>query len=315
MSLAAPPALTTREAPFARALLKLGETRADIVVLSADLARYTDVQPFAERYPDRFFQVGMAEQNMFGIAGGLAKTGFLPIAVTYGVFATRRAYDQVAMALATGPSRGIVVAFLPGITTPFRATHQAIEDLALMRALPGMCVIDPADATELEAAVLAAADHPSSVYIRGQRGPVAELFEPNGFEFEVGSARVLLDAGDVGLIGTGLGTQWALEAGSVLERQGRSFSLLHVPTLKPLDEDVVHSFCGRFPAVTTVENHIVVGGLASAVAEVLARNGCATRVRAIGLPDRWADAGSLDYIRSRLGLDATSIAEVAGALA
>src|SRR5919197_3305916 len=128
--------------------------------------------PFAEAYPERFLQVGMAEANMMGVAGGLAKTGLLPFAVTYGVFATRRAYDQLAMALATGASRGVVVAFLPGITTPFRATHQAIDDLALMRALPGMTVVDPADATELAAALEFAVAQSGPVYIRGLRGRV-----------------------------------------------------------------------------------------------------------------------------------------------
>jgi len=155
-----------REAPFAAALVELGRRRPDIVVLSADLSKYTDVLPFAKAFPERFFQVGMAEQNMMGIAGGLAKGGFLPIAVTYGVFATRRAYDQMAMALATGLSRGIVVAFLPGITTPFRATHQAIDDLALMRALPGIAVIDPAAATEFDAALEAEVEHNTPVYFR-----------------------------------------------------------------------------------------------------------------------------------------------------
>src|SRR5215218_8109256 len=149
------------EAPFATALVELGRRRDDVVVLSADLSKYTDVLPFAETFP-----VGMAEANMMGIAGGLAKTGRLPIAVTYGVFATRRAYDQVAMALCTGPSRGIVVAFLPGITTPFKATHQAIDDLALMRALAGMTVIDPTDATELAAALDFAVAASGPVYIR-----------------------------------------------------------------------------------------------------------------------------------------------------
>jgi transketolase len=264
--------------------------------------------PFAEEFPDRFFQVGMAEQNMMGIAGGMAKSGLLPIAVTYGVFATRRAYDQVAMALATGPSRGIVVAFLPGISTPFRATHQAIDDLALMRALAGMCVIDPADATELEAALWAAAEHPGTIYLRGLRGSVTELFEPEGFEFRIGEARVLLDGGDVALIGTGLGTQWALEAAQGLRREGVSASLLHVPTLKPLDDDAIAAFCAPFRTVTTVENHSTIGGLASAVSEVLARRGGGTKVRALGVPDRWAEAGSLDHIRTGLGLDAESIA-------
>ena len=298
-----------REAPFGAALVELGATHPELVVLSADLAKYTDVMPFAEAFPDRFVQVGMAEQNMMGIAGGLAKTGLLPIAVTYGVFATRRAYDQVAMALATGPSRGIVVAFLPGITTPFRATHQAIDDLALMRALPGMTVIDPADATELEACVHAAVAHEGPVYIRGQRGSVVQIFDPDGFEFAIGAPRLVLDGGDRALIGTGLGTQWALEAAELLARRGVDAGVLHVPTLKPVDADAVAEFCARFDVVTTVENHSTVGGLAATIATVVAERGLGTRVAALGVPDRWADAGSLPYIRAELGLDAESIAQ------
>src|SRR5262249_3781223 len=157
--------------------------------------------------------------------------GLLPFAVTYGVFATRRAYDQVAMALATGPSRGVVVAFLPGITTPFRATHQAIDDLALMRALPGMAVIDPADATELAAGGTAAAEPDGPVYLRGLRGEVAQLFDPEGFELEIGRAREVRIGGDVALVGTGLGTQWALEAAAVLAARGVDAAVLHAPTL------------------------------------------------------------------------------------
>jgi transketolase len=289
------------EAPFATALVELGRRREDVVVLSADLSKYTDVLPFASEFPDRFVQVGMAEANMMGIAGGLAKTGFLPIAVTYGVFATRRAYDQVAMALATGPSRGIVVAFLPGITTPFKATHQAIDDLALMRALAGMTVVDPADASELAAALDFAVGVAGPVYIRGLRGQVARLFEPDATL----RARELRSGGGVGLIGTGLGTQWAIEAAEALD--GRA-SVLHVPVLKPLDAVAVVRWCGRFEAVTTVENHSIVGGLGSAVAEALAEAGLGTRLRRLGVPDRWAPAGSLDYVREQLGLDAAGIA-------
>jgi transketolase len=306
------PSAAVREAPFASALVELGARHPELVVLSADLAKYTDVMPFADAYPERFIQVGMAEQNMMGVAGGLAKTGLLPIAVTYGVFATRRAYDQVAMALATGPSRGIVVAFLPGITTPFRATHQAIDDLALMRALPGMTVIDPADATELAAAMRAAVAHDGPVYIRGQRGSVVALFEPAGFEFEIGAPRVIREGVDVGLAATGLGTQWALEAADVLARRGVKAAVLHAPTLKPLDRDAVAAFCSRFAVVTTVENHSTVGGLADAVASVLTDRGLGTRIVRLGVPDRWADAGSLAYVRAQLGLDADAIANAAG---
>lgn len=297
-----------RQAPFGEALVALGARRPDVVVLSADLGKYTDVAPFAAAYPERFFQVGMAEANMMGVAGGLAKTGLLPFAVTYGVFATRRAYDQIAMALATGPSRGIVAAFLPGITTPFRATHQAIDDLALMRALPGIAVLDPADATELAAAVAAAADHDGPVYMRGLRGAVAQIFEPEGFAFAIGRARVVRDGADAGLVSTGLGTQWALEAAALLADRRVEASILHVPTLKPADADAIADFCAAFDSVTTVENHSVVGGLASVVAETIAARGIGTPVVALGVRDRWAPAGTLDYIRSQLGLDAAGIA-------
>jgi transketolase len=294
-----------RDAPFADALLALGARRDDVVVLSADLAKYTDVRPFADAYPDRFFQVGMAEANMMGIAGGLAKQGLLPIAVTYGVFATRRAYDQIAMALNTGPSRGIVVAFLPGITTPFRATHQAIDDLALMRAMPGMTVIDPMDATEFAAAAEGVAELPGSVYMRGLRGRVAEILPRDSYTYDLaGGVVALRDGGRVAVIGTGLGTQWALEAEARLD----GLSLLHVPTLKPLDRDGILAFCAGFDEVTTVENHSIVGGLGSAVAEVLAEAGAATRLRRLGVPDTWAPAGTIDHIRRELGLDAEGLA-------
>jgi transketolase len=300
-----------REAPFGAALVELGAAHPELVVLSADLSKYTDVMPFAQAYPERFIQVGMAEQNMMGIAGGLAKTGLLPIAVTYGVFATRRAYDQVSMALATGPTRGIVVAFLPGITTPFRATHQAIDDVALMRAVPGMTVIDPADATELAAALRAAVAHDGPVYIRGQRGSVVQLFDPDGFEFAIGEPRVIRDGADVALAATGLGTQWSLEAADVLAQRGVAAAVLHAPTLKPLDGDAIAAFCSRFSFVTTVENHSTVGGLADAISAALTERGVSTRIVRLGVPDRWADAGSLPYIRAQLGLDADSIASAA----
>lgn len=292
------------QAPFADAIVELAERREDVVVLSADLSKYTDVLPFAERFPDRFFQVGMAEANMMGVAGGLAKTGFLPFAVTYGVFATRRAYDQIAMALGTGASRGVVVAFLPGITTPFRATHQAIDDVALMRALPGMTVIDPADATELAAAVQYAADQAGPVYVRGLRGNVRRLFPADGFEL---GARELLTSGAGGLISTGLGCDWALEAAELL---GDRISLLHVPVLKPFPVDAVGAFCARYETVTTIENHSTIGGLGSAVCELVAEHNLPVTVHRLGVPDRWAPAGSLEHIRRELGLDAAGIREV-----
>jgi transketolase len=298
-----------QKAPFADALVALGERRKDVVVLSADLSKYTDILPFAEKFPNRFIQVGMAEQNMLGIAGGLAKSGFLPIAVTYGVFATRRAYEQVAMALCTGSSPAIIVAFLPGITTPFKATHQAIDDLALMRGLPSMTVIDPADGTELTSALNAAADHRGPVYIRGIRGDVDQLFPPEDFDFELGKARVLTDGSDVAVISTGLGTNWALESIEILEQERIKTTLLHVPTLKPIDHVAIEAIARKFSRIYVVENHSVIGGLASAAASVISGVGISTKLIPFGIPDSWAPAGSVSYIRDQLGLSANAIAQ------
>ena len=297
------------DAPFAQELVRLGRERPDIVVLSADLSKYTDVLPFAETFPDRFFQVGMAEQNMMGIAGGLSKSGLTPIAVTYGVFATRRAGEQIQMALSTGPGNtAVVVAFLPGITTPFAATHQATDDLAIMRNVPGMTVIDPADATDMTLSIRAAVDVPGPVYLRGLRGMVRQIIDPVRYPFVIGKACELVGGSHVGLIGTGLGTQWALEAREILARQGIEAAVLHVPTIKPLDSEAVAHFASRFPVIATVENHGVNGALGSAVSEVLAERGMATVLHRLGVGDQWADAGPLDYIRSRLNLDPEGLA-------
>jgi transketolase len=297
----------TVEAPFADAIVRIGHERPNVVVLSADLSRYTDIFPFAEAFPDRFFQMGMAEQNMMGVAGGFAKSGFIPVAVTYGVFATRRACDQVQMALATGVNTAVVVAFLPGISTPFRATHQATDDLAIMRGVPGMTVVDPVDAGELAGAITALVANPGPAYLRGLRGHVPRLL-PQDYEFVIGRTYLVRDGGGVGLIGTGMGTHWALEAADILADSGVHASVLHVPTLKPLDGDAVATFCARFRHVTTVENHSTIGGLGTAVAESLAARGVGTRLTALGVPDIWAPAGPQDYIRQQLGLDAKAIA-------
>jgi transketolase len=300
----------TVEAPFAAAITQLGRERPDLVVLSADLSKYTDVAPFAEKFPARFFQVGMAEQNMMGIAGGLAKTGCVPIAVTYTVFATRRACDQLQMALATGRNAAVVAAFLPGITTPFRASHQGTDDLAITRAIPGMTVIDPMDATELSGALRAAVDVDGPVYLRGLRGHVPELLLPP-LEFTIGTTRLLREGSDVGLIGTGLGTRWALEAAELLAERGVGAAVLHAPTLKPFGADAVTRFAANFPGVVTVENHSIVGGLGSAVSEAVAERGMPCRVRRCGVPDRWAVSGPLEFIRETIGLDAAAIAAAA----
>jgi transketolase len=203
-----------------------------------------------------------------------------------------------------------VAAFLPGITTPFRASHQGTDDLAIMRAVPGMTVIDPMDATEVGAALRAAVDVRGPVYMRGLRGQVAEVLVPP-YDLPLGGSRLLRNGGDVAFIGTGLGTQWSLEATEVLAGRGVHASVLHVPTLKPFDSEGVAAFAAGFRDVLTVENHSVVGGLGSAVAETLARSGLGSRLHPVGIPDRSAEAGPLEYLRERLELDAEAIAATA----
>lgn len=297
--------LRTTTAPFAEALLAAGHEHDDVVVLSADLAKWTDVRPFAEAFPDRFVQVGMAEQNAVGVAGGLAKAGWRPILVGFGVFLTRRAYDQIAMSLATGPNDVVLVGFLPGVTSRFRATHQAIEDVALMRAVPGVRVVDPADATELAAALHTALDRGGLTYLRAVRGEVPVLFEPDRTLPEV---RTVTDAGgSVGVCSTGLGTVWATQAVAALDA---AVGHLHVPVLKPFPDEQVAAFCAGRDTVVTVENHVAHAGLGAAVAMTVADRGLGVRVRRLGLSDDWQAYGTPTYVRDQAGLSPTAIAEV-----
>lgn len=300
-------ARATVDQPFAAGLHEAQLRRPELVVLSADLSKYTDVAPFAESSPDRFIQVGMAEANMMGIAGGLGRTGMRPVAVTYCVFAARRAYEQVAMALATGGPGAVVVAFLPGITTPFTATHQGTDDLALMRQIPGMTVIDPMDATEFRLATIWAVEHDGPVYLRGLRGSVMALLDPARTAFDPSRPLLIAEGADVGVIGTGLGTAWAVEAAE-LSGVAAPVSLLHAPVLAPFPTAAVADFIARHRVVVTVENHNRSGGLGSAVAEVIADLGLGTRLHRCGIPDEWAGAGSYDYLRRRHRCDAASLA-------
>jgi transketolase len=299
-----------RAMPFGAALLDLGRRRADVVVLSADLAKYTDISPFVEAFPERFFQIGMAEQNMMGIAGGLWRSGFAPWVTTYGVFATRRAYDQIAIAIALGRADVKITAFLPGLTTNGGPTHQAIEDLATMRALPNMVVIDPADAVEIAQAVEAIAEYRGPVYMRGLRGQVPVLL-PESYQFEIGKARLLRHGQDVGIVSTGLMLEYALEAAEELELAGVAAAVLHVSTLKPFDVASVVALARGVPALVTAENHTIIGGLGGAVAQALAEEGLQRPLRMVGVQDRFAEAGMPPYLFERYGLTAARIAQLA----
>ncbi len=306
------PATTAGPVAFGDSLLRFGQENDEVVALIGDLGRYVDVDAFGRAFPYRLLQMGMSEANMIGAASGLAKTGLMPVVVTYGVFITRRAYDQVAMGLTTGPTRAALVGFMPGISTPFRATHQAIDDVALMRALPSMTVVDPADAVDLHGALYAAGESDGPVYIRAYRGiqpPLSRRAHDDAFV--LGRAVELASEGDVAFVSSGLATQWVVEARGALGSQGAESAHLHVPTIKPLDQEAVGAFCERHRSVVVVENASTLGGLGEAVAGIVAGHGVGTRVVRMGVPDVWPPSGRIQYIREQLGLDARGLADVA----
>ncbi|NOT60872.1 MAG: transketolase family protein [Acidobacteria bacterium] len=303
--------VATAGKPFGNALIELAETRKDIVGLSADVAKYTDIDIFRDTFPDRFFQVGMAEQNLFGITAGLARTGLVPFATTYCSFALRRAYDFIAIAIAEAELNAKIIVALPGLTTGYGATHQGIEDLALARAIPNLVVIDPCDATEIEQATKAIADYHGPVYMRILRGRVKRIFDPATHKFEIGKAQLVRQGGDLAFISTGLMTDRALQVANELQAEGIHAAILHVPTMKPFDTEAVVKIAGDLKRVITIENHTVIGGLGSAVADAICAAGLSVKFKKIGVPDRWMECGSVPYLTDKYGLSARHIAQAA----
>jgi len=303
----------TVEAPFGSALVDVGKRRPEIVGLTADLGKYTDILPFRDAWPDRFFNMGMAEQNLIAAAAGLARMGYVPFATTYGVFASRRAYDFIAIACAHSDVNVKIVAGLPGLTTGYGGTHQAIEDTGLMGLIPGLVVIDPCDATEMAAATEAAAAHPGPVYMRLLRGKVPVVFDPAVFRFEIGKARLVQEGGDVGFISTGLMTERAIDAANSLETRGLQAGVLHVPTLKPFDAEAVARFASGVGRIVVAENHVMRGGLASLVTETLFERGISKPLARIGLPDRYIECGAVPTLQKRYGLMAEDLVTAATA--
>ena len=255
--------------------------------MSADLSKYTDLHIFAQAYPDRFYQMGMAEQLLMGAAAGLAREGFMPFATTYAVFASRRAYDFICMAIAEENLNVKIVCALPGLTTGYGPSHQATEDLAIMRAMPNLTVVDPCDALEIEQAVPAIADHDGPVYMRLLRGNVPLVLDRYGYRFELGKAKMLRDGADVLIVSSGFMTMRALEAAEALEADRISAGVLHVSTIKPLDAETILRECGKPGRLVVVaENHSIIGGLGEAVAALLLRNGVTPAFRQIALAGR-----------------------------
>ena len=302
-------------APFGQALIEIANTDRRVVGLSADLAKYTDIQPFAEAFPGRFFNVGMSEQNLVAVAAGLAKTGWIPFATTYAVFATRRAYDFIAIACAHSHANVKIIAGLPGLTTGYGGTHQGIDDLALMCSVPGLVVIDPCDATEIMQATRVAAAYEGPVYMRLLRGNVPKVLDDASYAFRIGAATELTAGADVGIVSTGLMTERALDAATALAKEGIAVGVLHVPCLKPLDRGAICRFAHKVKRLVTAENHIVTGGLGTMVVDTLYAAGISLPLRKVGLPDQFVECGSLPYLQEKYGLSTTCLVDAVRACA
>ena len=297
--------LVTR--PHRQALVRWGASHPEALVLSADLSASCEADGFREAYPERFLSLGMAEQNLMSFAGGLAREGFIPLVHTFAVFVTRRPFDQVAMSIAYPNLPVRLLGFLPGISTPGGVTHQAIDDLALMRALPNMTIIECGDATEVESLLPAIATVDGPVYARVMRGAVPRLF-PQGRPLVLGQPRQLSTGRDLCVISCGAGTHEALPAVAALEQQGVGVSHLHLATLWPLArEPLLAAIEAARYGVISVENHLSHGGLGSAIAELMADYGLGQRLRRIGLDGTYAHGASQSALMRHYGLDATAI--------
>lgn len=305
----ADPGVRTTKAPFGDALVQAAAADERIVGLSADLAKYTDMHVFAEAFPDRFFQMGMAEQSLMMAAAGMAHTGLVPFASTYSVFATRRAYDFMCLDMAEPQLNVNIVAALPGLTTGYGPSHQATEDMAILRGMPGLTILDPCDAVDIEQALPQLVASPGPTYTRLLRGAVPRILDDYDYSFELGKAKLVRPGDDVVLVSSGLMTMRALLAAEQLTKSGVEAAVVHCATIKPFDEETVVAHASTSRPVFTLENHTVVGGLFESVAAALTRRGVGKAVTPIALPDAFLDAGALPTLHDRYGLSTSAVVD------
>jgi transketolase len=293
--------------PHGKNIVKWAKDKPGVVVLSADLTSSCEANDFRDTYPDRFFSMGMAEQNMMSFAGGMAREGYTPFVHTFAVFIYRRPYDQVAMSIAYPNLRVRLLGFLPGITTPGGVTHQAIEDIAVMRSLPNMTILECGDATDVESVLDVAHNVDGPVYLRMLRGEVPRLF-PHSSPMQFGKPRTLRNGTDITVLSTGICTEEALRATAVLSAMGLSIQHLHITTLKPFNpEEILQAVSTSRYGVITMENHTIVGGIGSIIAEALAEAGLGKRLIRVGIKDTFAHGASRSYLMKKYGLDALAL--------
>ena len=300
--------IATRES-YGNALAELGKKHEDIVVLDADLAAATKTGVFKKAFPERHIDCGIAESNMMGVAAGIAATGKVPFASSFAMFAAGRAFEQVRNSIGYPKLNVKIGATHAGISVgEDGATHQCNEDIALMRTIPGMVVINPSDDVEAKAAVEAAYEHQGPVYLRFGRLAVPVINDNPDYKFELGKAVVLREGTDVTIIATGLTVSESLEAAKKLEADGISAQVINMHTIKPLDEEAVISAAAKTGKIVTVEEHSIIGGLGSAVCDVVAEKAPA-KVMKIGINDVFGESGPALELIQKYGLDAQSIYE------
>lgn len=299
---------------FGEALVAIGEANPDVVVLDCQTAMPTAAVAFARAFPDRFIDLGIAEQNALSFAAGLARMSFVPILPLFACFSARRALDQVTIQVAYANLNVKVCGLYAGLTSPNTgATHQMISDLAVMRSIPNLTVVEPADALEMRQALAAIVAHHGPVYfrlVRGDIGGPCPQVSPNGYAFRLGKAALLREGRDVSLIGSGLMVSRCLQAAELLTAEGVAADVINVSTIKPLDRDLITARARHTGAVVTAENHTVLGGLGGAVAEVLG-DASPVPLRRVGIRDEFGTSGPLEELFPQYGLTAEAVCEAA----
>ena len=301
--------IATREA-YGKALAKLGKENNQVVVLDADLSKSTKTADFQKEFPQRFFNMGIAEQNLIGTAAGLAASGKIPFASTFAMFASGRAFEIIRNSVCYPKLNVKICATHAGITVgEDGASHQALEDLACMRAIPNMVVINPSDAVSTEQAIFAIADYKGPVYVRLGRAGVPVLYDHSSFKFEIGQGVELKPGEDITIIATGIMVAEALTAREALEKEGIRARIIDMHTIKPIDQEIIIKAAKETGAIVTAEEHNVIGGLGSAVAEVLVENHPVPMKR-VGTADTFGESGKPNELMKKYGLTAENIVKV-----
>ncbi|RSL31458.1 transketolase [Salibacterium salarium] len=298
-----------KEKTYTQAIYSLGRAHNDVVCITADMTYLLEVNVFRDAFPERAFDLGVAEQNMIGVASGMAQCGEVVFSHTFGCFITRRAMDQVSNAVAYPDLNVKMIGMMPGIASNGGPSHQSIDDISLMRSTPNIKILDLGDSTEVDQALEVAYATEGPVYLRMRRGKQPHLFHSDKYQLELGESYWLREGSDVSIVTSGIMTRRALEAAALLEKQGISTNILHVPSIKPIDSEGILEVASRSQALVTLDNHNVIGGLGTAVGEVLLDNNVRLPFYRLGIPDQFGKAASEAYLARLFGLEPWQIAQ------